>query len=107
MKSTFNQIAFVVALFFIQSCTVNNVTVDDSIGKYFKDKQVDGTFGMFDNSRGSFTIYNLDRFKQNFQPGESFMIFSKLVGVHTGKSCSTQSPKVRTHTFPLIVLDRP
>jgi len=89
MKSTFNQIAFVViAFFFIQSCTVNNVTVDESIEKYFKDKQVEGTFGMFDNSRGSFTIYNLDRFKKNFPPGESFMIFSKLVGVHTGKLAS-------------------
>ena len=88
MKNTFNQIAFVVAFFFIQSCTVNNVTVDDSIEKYFKDNQVEGTFGMFDNSRGSFTIYNLDRFKQNFPPGESFMIFNKLVGVHTGKLAS-------------------
>lgn len=89
MKSTFNQVAFIIlAFFFIQSCTVNNVKIDDSIGKYFQQKQVEGTFGMFDNSRGSFTIYNLDRFKQSFPPGESFMIFSKLVGVHTGKLVS-------------------
>lgn len=89
MKTSFHQVGCIVlAFFFIQSCTVNNVTVDDSIEKYFKNHHVEGTFGMFDNSRGSFTIYNLDRFKQPFPPGESFMIFSKLVGVHTGKIAS-------------------
>lgn len=85
MKNTLYQIAsFVLASLIIPSCTVNNVKVDDSIGEIFKKKQVEGTFGMFDNSRGRFTIYDLDRFKQPFPPGESFLIFSKLVAVHTG-----------------------
>lgn len=75
-------------LFFYASCTVNNVTIDDSIGKYFKEKGLTGTFGMFDNSRGEFTIYALDRFKANFPPGQSMMLFSKLVAVHTGKLAS-------------------
>jgi len=43
---------------------------------------------MFDNSRGDFTIYNLERFRENFPPGQSFMLFSKLVGLHTGKLAS-------------------
>jgi beta-lactamase class D len=68
-----------------QSCTVNNVKIDDKIGKFFKAKELVGTFGMFDNSRGDFTIYNLERFRENFPPGQSFMLFSKLVGLHTGK----------------------
>ncbi|MFZ9241380.1 MAG: hypothetical protein ACO22R_09585, partial [Chitinophagaceae bacterium] len=75
-------------LFFYSSCTVNNVTVDDSIAAYFKKKGLTGTFGMFDNSRGEFTIYDLDRFKTNFPAGQSMMLFSKLVAVHTGKLAS-------------------
>lgn len=71
-----------------QSCTVNNVKIDDKIGKFFKEKELVGTFGMFDNSRGDFTIYNLERFRENFPPGQSFMLFSKLVGLHTGKLAS-------------------
>jgi beta-lactamase class D len=89
MKKVFYPISFLFLTFlFVASCTVNNVKEDDSIGKYFNEKNVIGTFGMFDNSRGTFTIYNLDRFKQNFPPGESFFLFSKLVGLHTGKLSS-------------------
>lgn len=67
------------------ACTVNNVTIDDEIGGIFEKHGVKGTFGMFDNSRGKFTIYDLNRFKQNYAPGQTFNIVSTLVALHTGK----------------------
>lgn len=87
-KLLFRIFLIITSVVIFQSCTVNNVKEDDAIGDIFKNKNVIGTFGMFDNSRGDFTIYNLDRFKENFPPGESFYVFSKLVGLHTGKLAS-------------------
>lgn len=80
---------FSVSIFF--GCTVNNVTIDDEVGDIFKGKNVEGTFGMFDNSRGKFTIYNLDRFKAPYSPGATFHIFNALVGMHTGRISDEKS----------------
>lgn len=80
---------FSISIFF--GCTVNNVTIDDEVGDVFKSKNVEGTFGMFDNSRGKFTIYNLDRFKEPYSPGETFHIFNSLVGMHTGRISDEKS----------------
>ncbi|MFM1962510.1 MAG: hypothetical protein RLZZ172_1355 [Bacteroidota bacterium] len=74
-----------------QSCTVNNVTIDDKLGKIFEKYQVTGTFGMFDNSRGEFTIYDLERFKSPASPGQTFDILSTLIGLHTGKLTDERS----------------
>lgn len=73
------------SVFLFNACTVNNVTVDEKIGDIFKSNGVTGTFGMFDNSRGEFTLYDLDRFKLAKSPGQTFHIFSSLVALHTGK----------------------
>lgn len=87
-----DQLIFMVfALLLWQSCTVNNVTVDDSLGKIFEKNSVTGTFGMFDNSRGEFTIYDLDRFKSNAAPGQTFDIVSTLIALHTGKLTDERS----------------
>ena len=79
---------FFVALFavvFFAACTVNNVTEDDKLGQFFEANKVTGTFGMFDNSRGDFTIYDLERFRKPVSPAQTFHIFSSLVALHTGK----------------------
>ncbi len=73
---------------FIQGCTVNNVDIDNSIKKYFDAHQAEGSFGMFDNSRGGFTIYNLDRFKKRYSPASTFKIVNALVALQTGKLTS-------------------
>lgn len=91
MKRILNFCLFCIGIFIFQSCTVNNVTVDDSIGEIFESHQLKGSFGMFDNSRGEFTIYDLERFKSNQIPGQSFHIFSSLVALHTGKLNTTAS----------------
>jgi beta-lactamase class D len=87
---TLNSILFFVLLSF-QACTVNNVREDDGIGDVFKANKVTGTFGMFDNSRGDFTIYDLDRFKKPVSPAQTFHIFSALVALHTGKLADDSS----------------
>lgn len=82
---------FVFSVLASTSCTVNNVTVDEKLGRIFENNGVKGTFGMFDNSRGEFTIYDLDRFKAPAVPGQTFHLFSTLVALHTGKLTDERS----------------
>jgi beta-lactamase class D len=77
--------ALVVHVLLFQGCTVNNVDIDNSLRKYFDAQQAEGCFGMFDNSRGQFTIYNLDRFKKPYSPASTFKIVNALVALHTGR----------------------
>jgi beta-lactamase class D len=67
------------------ACSPNNVTVDDSLQSYFDSAGVKGTFGMFDNGHGHFTICNLTRFSDSFySPGATFDILMSLVAIQTG-----------------------
>jgi beta-lactamase class D len=86
-----NTFLFLITIVLWQSCTVNNVTIDDKLGRIFEGHQVTGTFGMFDNSRGEFTIYDLERFKAVASPGQTFDIFNTLVALHTGKLTDEKS----------------
>ena len=71
----------VVVLFF--SCTLNKPKTDD-LKKYFDEYKVVGTFGLYDNGRGEFSIYNMERFKQRFTPASTFKIVNSLIGLQTG-----------------------
>lgn len=67
------------------ACSPNNVNTDESIKKYFESANVQGTFGMFDNGQGKFTIYNLRRFTDSvYLPASTFKIVNSLVGLETG-----------------------
>src|SRR5947209_8153745 len=70
---------------FIYSCSPNNVSVDNSLGKYFKENNTIGTFALFNNSTGKFTIYNLERYKDSsYLPASTFKIVNSLIGLQTG-----------------------
>ncbi|MEO7531996.1 MAG: class D beta-lactamase [Sediminibacterium sp.] len=70
----------------ISACSPNNVKVDNSLQKYFDENQVTGTFGLYDNGTGQFTIYNLARFKDSaFLPASTFKIVNSLIGIETGR----------------------
>lgn len=72
--------------FFTSACTSNNVTEDNSLKKYFDSAGVTGCFGLFDNSQGQFTIYNLPAFKDSaYLPASTFKIVNSLIGVETGR----------------------
>jgi beta-lactamase class D len=69
----------------IASCTPNNVNIDESLGKYFTDNKVHGTFAMFDNGSGEFTVYNLERYRDSaYSPASTFKIINSLIGLQTG-----------------------
>ncbi|MGF6845243.1 beta-lactamase class D [Chitinophaga sp. W3I9] len=69
---------------FLAACAPNNVKEEQDWEKYFAEYKVEGTFMLFNNSQGTFKVYNLDRAKKRFQPASTFKIFNSLVGLHTG-----------------------
>jgi beta-lactamase class D len=74
------------AAFLLASCSSNNVTIDNSLEKYFKDNNVDGCFALMNNGTGQFTIYNLPRYRDSsFQPASTFKIINSLIGLQTGR----------------------
>ena len=71
--------------FLLPGCTPNNVKIDNSIKKYFDENHVSGSFSIFDNGEGSFTIYNLSRYKDSaYLPASTFKIVNSLIGLQTG-----------------------
>ena len=75
----------VILSFILAGCSQNNVTEDDSLKQYFDAAGVSGSFGMFDNGQGHFTIYNLSRFRDSaYLPAGTFDIIQTLVGLQTG-----------------------
>jgi len=81
-------IKFLIVLIILNAtaCTPNNVSVDDSLKKYFDENKVTGTFGMFDNGQGQFTVYNLSRYKDStYLPASTFKIINSLIGIQTGR----------------------
>lgn len=72
--------------FYLIACSSNNVTEDNSLKKYFDSAGVSGSFGLFDNAAGQFTIYNLAAFKDSaYLPASTFKIVNTLIGIETGR----------------------
>ena len=69
----------------VTGCALNNVSEDKGLQKYFDAEHVAGCFGLFDNGQGSFTIYNLPRFRDSaFSPASTFKIVHSLIGIQSG-----------------------
>jgi beta-lactamase class D len=67
------------------SCSVNNTSEDNSLSKYFNQHKLAGTFAMFDNGSGHFTVYNMNRYRDSaYLPASTFKIVSSLIGIETG-----------------------
>jgi beta-lactamase class D len=68
------------------SCSINNVTEDDDLRPFFTEENLVGTFGLFNNGNGQFSIYNLKRFKDSaYLPASTFKIVNSLIGIQTGR----------------------
>lgn len=81
-----NLSAIVSLVFLLSACSPNNVDVDDSLGKYFKENKVEGTFALLNNGTGRFTVYNLSRYRDSsYMPASTFKIVNSLIGLQTGK----------------------
>lgn len=78
-------IAYCLLLTGLASCTLNNVTEDDDLKKYFDENNVEGCFALFNNGTGKFTIYNLSRYRDSsYLPASTFKIVNSLIGLQTG-----------------------
>lgn len=72
-------------LLVLTSCSSNNVDTEPGLEKYFRDANASGTFALFNNSTGRFTVYNLDRYKDSaYTPAATFDIVNALIGLQTG-----------------------
>lgn len=72
--------------FLMTACSPNNVKIDNSLKIYFDERQVTGSFGMFDNGSGKFVVYNLSRFKDSaYTPASTFKIVNALIGIESGR----------------------
>ncbi len=71
---------------FFNACSPNNVKIDASLKHFFDENHVNGTFAMFNNGTGEFTVYNLKRYRDSaFLPASTFKIVNSLIGLQTGK----------------------
>jgi beta-lactamase class D len=74
----------VIAIFF-SACSINNVTVDDSLGRFFDSAGVKGCFALYDNGQGDFTVYNLPRYRDSaYAAGSTFDIVASLIAFQSG-----------------------
>jgi len=79
-------LAVVAFVSFLYSCSSNNITEDNSPEKFFTSRQLKGTFGIFDNNKGLFTVYNLPRFRDStYLPASTFKIVNSLIGIEIGR----------------------
>lgn len=79
---------FLISIYLL-GCSPNNVTVDDSLQKYFEQNNTRGCFALLDNGTGEFAVYNLKRYRDSaFLPASTFKIVNSLIGLQTGKISS-------------------
>ena len=80
------KLLMIVLLPVLYSCSVNNTKEDSSLSKYFDQNQLQGTFAMFDNGTGEFTVYNMGRYRDStYLPASTFKIVNALIGIETGR----------------------
>ncbi|WP_276480642.1 penicillin-binding transpeptidase domain-containing protein [Paraflavitalea pollutisoli] len=73
-------------------CSPNNVDVENDLKQYFDANKVTGTFGMFDNGQGRFSVYNLPRFTDSvYLPASTFKIINSLIGLETGQALDSST----------------
>jgi beta-lactamase class D len=66
-------------------CSPNNVKIDNSLEKYFRENKAEGCFALLNNGTGEFTIYNLERYRDSaYLPASTFKILNALIGLQTG-----------------------
>lgn len=73
------------AMSILSGCSPNNVHIDDSIGQFFDQQKVEGTYGMFLNGAGTFTLYNVKVYRDSaFSPDQTFYPVLFIAGLETG-----------------------
>jgi beta-lactamase class D len=82
-------IAWIFIPFIFAACSPNNVKIDNDLKPFFEQNHVTGTFAVFNNGTGEFTVYNLKRYRDSsFLPASTFKIVNSLIGLQTGRITS-------------------
>lgn len=75
------------------ACSPNNVSIDDSIGQVFDKAGVEGTYGMFHNGAGTFTLYNVKQYRDSaYAPNQTFEPVLVVAGLETGVIANERTP---------------
>jgi beta-lactamase class D len=69
----------------LHACTINNLTIDNDIKPIFDKYGVKGTFALYDNSQGQFTIFDTAAYRRRYCPASTFKIVNSLIGLETGR----------------------
>ncbi len=79
-----NWLFFMLFTFVSLNCSAQQITTIADFGKYFKDKNVDGCFVLYDLEKDELTITNPERCKTGFLPASTFKILNSLIALETG-----------------------
>ena len=67
------------------NCSPNNVEKDNMPEKFFKEKNLTGSFALMNNANKTFKIYNLSDYKDSaYIPGTAFNIVNGLIAIENG-----------------------
>ncbi|HEV2478695.1 MAG TPA: class D beta-lactamase [Puia sp.] len=78
-------VALPVLAVLFSACSINDVTEDESLGRFFDSAGVKGCFALYDNGQGHFTVYNLPRYRDSLYPaGSTFDIVASLIAFQSG-----------------------
>ncbi len=89
MKAYLKLTALVLIASIFAACQTNNITHKPEWKKYFDDAGAVGTFAIYDNGQGHFSIYNMKRYRDSaYLPASTFKIFNSLVAIGTGRAFS-------------------
>jgi len=76
---------FIMLFIFISlNCSAQQSIKVADFGKYFRDKNVDGCFVLYDLEKDELIISNPERCKTGFLPASTFKIFNSLTALETG-----------------------
>lgn len=79
-------VSFLLAVVLVlNSCSINNFSIDNNLQQYFDQYKAKGSFAMFDNAQAQFTIYDSANFRKRYTPASTFKIVNSLIGLETGK----------------------
>lgn len=74
----------ILSLFCVFTAFSQEIVIKNEWGKYFKEKEVKGSFVLFDQSAGNYKIYDLERASRGFISASTFKIPNTLIGLETG-----------------------
>ena len=86
LPAVFRTAIIITLLFLFPYVVITSQTFEEhpEFGKYFKERNIDGCFLLYDLKQNKYSGYNLKRTDSAFIPASTFKIFNSLVALETG-----------------------